>query len=129
MADVNRGRRPLSPHLTVYRQKFTGGTSIAHRITGVALNLGALLVVWWLLAASGESDYFALVDGLLTSWIGGLVLILLAAALSYHFMNGLRHLWWDTGHGFDMDLVRASAVGVIAGAVALTVLILILAWW
>ena len=129
MADVNRGRRPLSPHLTVYRQKFTGGTSIAHRITGVGLNLGALLVVWWLLAASGEADYFALVDGLLTSWIGGLVLIALAAALCYHLMNGLRHLWWDTGRGFDMDLVRASAMAVIAGSVALTILILILAWW
>lgn len=129
MADVNRGNRPLSPHLTVYRQRWTGGPSIAHRITGVALNLGLLLVVWWLLAAAIAPDYFALVDGLVTSWVGGLVLIGLGWAFSYHFLNGIRHLWWDTGRGLDMPSVRTSAMAVVAGSVVLAVLILLLAWW
>ena len=113
MADVNRGNRPLSPHLTVYRQRWTGGPSIAHRISGVALTLGGVLVVWWFLAAASEPDYFHLVDGLMTSWIGGLVLIGLGAALSYHFLNGIRHLWWDSGNGFDLREVKLGATIVI----------------
>ena len=129
MADVNRGNRPLSPHLTVYRQRWTGGPSIAHRISGVALTLGGVLVVWWFLAAASEPDYFHLVDGLMTSWIGGLVLIGLGAALSYHFLNGIRHLWWDTGHGFDLAQVKTGAAVVIGGAAVLTLLLLILGWW
>ena len=128
MADVNRGNRPLSPHLTVYRQRYTGGPSIFHRITGVALNLGALLVVWWFLAAADEPDYFHTVDGLMTSWLGGLVLIVLAVALSYHFLNGIRHLYWDTGHGFDLAEVKLGAAIVIGGTVVLTIVLLILGW-
>lgn len=128
MADANRGNRPLSPHLTVYRQRWTGGPSIAHRITGVGLNLGALLVVWWFLAAAGEPDYFHTIDGLLTSWIGGLVLIGLAAAFCYHFLNGIRHLWWDTGHGFDLEQVKLGAAVVIVGTALLTLAILIIGW-
>ncbi len=128
MADVNRGNRPLSPHLQVYRQQYTGIPSIMHRITGVGLNLAAVLVVWWFLAAATEPDYFAFVDWLLTSWLGGLVLLGSAWALSYHLLNGIRHLWWDTGHGFDIDTVRTSAYGVFAGSGVLALLVLILAW-
>lgn len=128
MADVNRGKRPLSPHIQVYRQQYTGIPSITHRITGVGMNLTAVLVVWWLLAAATEADYFHLVDGLLTSWVGGLVLIGSAWALSYHFLNGIRHLWWDTGHGFDIETVRTGAYAVFAGSVVVAIVLLILGW-
>ena len=129
MADVNRGNRPLSPHLTVYRQRWTGGSSIAHRITGVGLTLGAVLVAWWFLAAASEPEYFHMVDGLLTSWLGALLLIVLGAALAYHLMNGIRHLWWDTGHGLDLPQAKVGLAVVLAGTAVLTILLLILAWW
>ena len=77
MADVNRGNRPLSPHLSVYRPQWTSVLSIVHRITGVGMALGAFLIVWWFLAAATGDDYFEVVDGLLTSWLGYLVLLAL----------------------------------------------------
>lgn len=123
MADVNRGNRPLSPHLTVYRPQWTSVLSIFHRITGVAMTLGAGLIVWWLLAAATSEDYFEFVDGLLTSWIGYVVLLGLTWALAYHFLNGIRHLWWDTGRGFDLEQVEMSGKLVLAGSLILTVIL------
>lgn len=128
MADVNRGNRPLSPHLTIYRPQITSVLSIAHRVTGVGLTLGAVLGVWWFLAAATNPAYFALVDGILTSWLGGLVLILSAIALWYHFCNGIRHLVWDAGYGFDLDMVQKSGVAVGVGTAILTLLTLIAAF-
>ena len=87
-----------------------------------------MLVVWWFLAAARGPDYFAFVDGLLTSWIGGLVLILSLAALWYHFFNGIRHLVWDTGAGFELDQVHKSGIAVLAAAGVMTVITLIVAF-
>lgn len=123
MADVNRGNRPLSPHLSVYRPQWTSVLSICHRITGVGMTLGAGLVVWWLLAAATGEDYFEFVDGILTSWLGHLVLLGLTWALAFHFLNGIRHLWWDTGRGYDLDKVELSGKIVVAGSLILTVIV------
>ena len=128
MADVNRGNRPLSPHLTIYRWQLNSAMSIFHRITGVGLALTAILVVWWFLAAGAGPESFATVDGLLTSWIGGLVLIVSLAAFWYHAFNGLRHLIWDTGAWFDLDLVHKTGIGIIAAAGVMTVITLIVAF-
>ena len=127
MADVNRGNRPLSPHLTVYRPQITSVLSILHRITGVGLTLGAALVVWWLLAAATDDAYFNFVDGLMTSWLGHLVWLGLTFSLAFHFCNGIRHLMWDMGYGFDLELVENSGKAVIIGAVLLTALIWLVA--
>jgi succinate dehydrogenase / fumarate reductase, cytochrome b subunit len=127
MADVNRGNRPLSPHLTIYRPQMTSVLSILHRVTGVGLTLGALLGVWWFLAAATDAEYFAFVDGLLTSWIGWLVLVMSLFALWFHFCNGIRHLVWDAGYGFDLAVVQKSGIAVLAGTVVLTVVTLIAA--
>ncbi len=127
MADVNRGNRPLSPHLTVYRPQVTSVLSILHRITGVGLTLGAALAVWWLLAAATNDAYFSFVDGLLTSWLGHVVLLGLTFSLAYHFCNGIRHLIWDMGYGFDLEVVENSAKAVVIAAVALTLLIWLIA--
>ena len=116
MADVNRGNRPLSPHLTVYRPQITSMLSILHRVTGVGLTLGAILVVWWLLAAATSAEYFQFVDGLMTSWIGHLVLLGLTFSLAYHFCNGIRHLIWDIGYRFELDQVEQSGKAVIDAA-------------
>lgn len=127
MADVNRGNRPLSPHLTVYRPQITSVLSILHRITGVGLTLGAALVVWWLLAAATDDAYFNFVDGLMTSWLGHLIWLGLTFSLAFHFCNGIRHLMWDMGYGFDLELVENSGKAVIIGAVVLTALIWLVA--
>jgi len=125
MADVNRGNRPLSPHLQIYRKQITSVLSILHRITGVALLLGGVLIVWWLTAAATSPRYFGFVDGLLTSWLGLLVLTGSLWALWFHTLNGVRHLVWDTGRGFDLDTVTKSGWAVVGGSVVLTVLTLI----
>jgi len=127
MADVNRGNRPLSPHLTIYRPQLNSAMSIFHRITGLGLALGAVLVVWWFLAAARGPEAFAFADGVLTSWLGGLVLILSLAALWYHFFSGIRHLVWDAGVGFDLDTAHGSSIAVLAAAAVMTVLTLIVA--
>lgn len=129
MADVNRGNRPLSPHLTIYRMQLSMAMSIIHRITGVGLAGAAVLVVCWFLAAAGNRDAFALVDGLLTSWIGGLVLLGALATLWYHFFNGIRHLFWDAGAGFELDQVHKSGIAVIAAAAAMTVITWVVAYF
>ncbi|MDP5344803.1 MAG: succinate dehydrogenase, cytochrome b556 subunit [Paracoccaceae bacterium] len=126
MADVNRGKRPLSPHLQIYRPQITSILSILHRVTGVGLTLGMVLVVWWFVAAALSPGYFALVDGLLTSWFGVLVLATSVWALWYHALNGVRHLFWDAGWGFDLAVVTKSGIAVLGGACALTLITLLL---
>jgi len=127
MADVNRGNRPLSPHMTIYRPQINSVMSILHRITGVGMLLGAALIVWWFLAASTSPEYFEVVDGLLNSWIGGLVMIFSCFALWYHFCNGIRHLVWDIGFGFEIPEIIQSGYVVLVGAVVLTIVTLIFA--
>lgn len=125
MADVNRGSRPLSPHLQIYRPQLNAITSILNRITGNALLVSAVLVVWWLLAAATGKAYFDLVDGILTSFLGDLVMALSALGLWYHALGGLRHLIWDTGRGLDVASADRMGWAMIIGAVVLTLLTLL----
>ncbi len=127
MADVRRGNRPLSPHLQIYRPQLSSVLSIFHRLTGVALTLGAVLVVWWLLAAATGPDYFATVDGLITSWIGNLILLGSSWALCYHLLNGIRHLFWDMGYGFEVETADKTGIAVAAGSGVLTLILWLLA--
>jgi succinate dehydrogenase / fumarate reductase cytochrome b subunit len=106
--------RPLSPHITVYRWAYTMTLSILHRITGVALALALLGLVIWLVSASLGADAYAAVMPLLVSVPGRLLAALAVAALIYHFCNGLRHLAWDMGWGFERGDARRSAALVIA---------------
>jgi succinate dehydrogenase / fumarate reductase cytochrome b subunit len=122
MADVNRGNRPLSPHLSIYRLQLTSMTSILTRITGNALLISALLVVWWLLAASTSPEYFAFADAVLTSLLGKLVLILSLWGLWYHTLAGVRHLIWDNGIGLDVPTAEKMGWAVIGGSLFLTAL-------
>lgn len=112
--------RPLSPHLQVYRFEWTMLLSITHRITGVGLALGSVLLVWWLSALAMGPEYFGMVQGLLGSWVGRLLLLGWSWALFYHFCNGIRHLCWDAGWGFDIDTARRSGLTVAAASVLLT---------
>jgi succinate dehydrogenase / fumarate reductase, cytochrome b subunit len=114
--------RPLSPHLQIYRPQLTSITSILTRITGNGLIVGTLLVVWWLLAAAISPDYFAFADGVLRSWVGRIILTLSLWAVWYHYLAGLRHLYWDTGRGLEIHAAERLGWGVIIGSVVLTVL-------
>jgi len=112
--------RPLSPHLTVYRFAYTMALSILHRITGVALAAGLVLLVAWLHAlASGEAAYaqFTAVAG------HGLAQVVVACwllAFVYHFANGIRHLCWDAGYGLNKTQARRSALWVVLFVVVVT---------
>ena len=125
MADVNRGNRPLSPHLSIYRPQLTSITSILTRITGNALLVGALLVVWWFLAAATSPEYFAVADGLITSWFGDLIMSLSLLALWYHTLAGIRHLIWDAGYALDVPTAERLGIICLGGSVVLTLLTLI----
>ena len=122
MADVNRGNRPLSPHLSIYRPQLTSITSILTRITGNALVLGTILVIWWLLAAATSTAYFDMVNGFVNSWFGKLILLGSVWALWYHSLAGLRHLIWDSAIGLDVPTAEKLGWGVIIGSLLLSVI-------
>lgn len=126
MADVNRGNRPLSPHLQIYRLPLTAKLSILFRITGVGMTLGAVLVVWRFIAAAVSPEASATADAVLTSWLGNLVMLGSLWALMFHSCNGIRHLVWDAGFGFDLEVAEKANYVVLAGSVLLTLLVVIL---
>jgi succinate dehydrogenase cytochrome b subunit len=118
-----RSERPLSPHLQIYRWYFTMALSIGHRVTGIGLALGLLLLTWWLLALASGPEAFATVQAVMHSWIGGLVLFVYTFVLFYHLANGVRHLAWDAGYGFELPTAINSGIAVLGFAGALTVLV------
>jgi succinate dehydrogenase / fumarate reductase cytochrome b subunit len=116
-------RRPLSPHVQIYQWSPTMAASISHRVTGVALYAGTLLLVWYLLAAAGDAHSFQTASALFGSFIGQVILFGYTFALMLHAMGGVRHIFWDAGHGFDPEARDKLAWGSFVGAAALTVLI------
>lgn len=127
MADVNRGNRPLSPHLTIYRPQFTSMLSIFHRLTGIGMTVTAVTAVIWFLGAAGSTDTFACIDGWITSWVGNLVLFVSLLGFWFHFCNGIRHLIWDLGYGFDVSRIERSAMITLGAAGILSLLTIIIA--
>lgn len=126
MAQPRPIERPLSPHLQIYRPQLTAITSILTRITGNALIVGSLLAVWWLTAAAMSDEAFALADAVATSWFGDLVFLGSAWALWYHYLAGLRHLYFDAGHGLDIPTAEKLGWGIIIGSFVLTALTVVL---
>lgn len=125
MATDTRTIRPLSPHLQIYRWQIPMLTSIITRITGNALAISTMLVVWWLLALASGPDAYALANSVITSWIGDIVMVLSAWGIWYHFLAGLRHLYYDAGNGLDIPTAEKLGWLVIIGSVVLTVLTII----
>jgi len=123
-----RRDRPLSPHLQIYKMQWTATLSILHRLTGVALAFGTLLLVWWLAAAATGADAYATVQGFMGSWIGIVVLIGWSFALYYHLSNGIRHLFWDAGIGLELGPARLTGYLAVIAAAGLTVLSAIIAF-
>jgi len=116
--------RPLSPFMQ-YRKGYTMTLSILHRITGIVLTAGFILFVFWLVAAASGSDAYMRARELCNTGIVKLAIALCIFSFFYHLLNGIRHLTWDTGRGFDLKVARLSGYAVALSAVALTVIVLL----
>ena len=114
--------RPISPHLQIYRWQLTSVLSILHRAAGVVLSAGAVLLVWWLVAAASGPDAYDGFADFLGSWFGILLLFGWTLSLFYHLCNGIRHLVWDTGRGLDLKSTYVGGWLVVGGTVALTLI-------
>jgi succinate dehydrogenase / fumarate reductase cytochrome b subunit len=120
--------RPLSPHLQVYRLPLAAILSILHRATGVFLSLGSLLLVWWLMSVAQGEAGFNNANAVVGSILGQLILFGFTFALFFHLSNGIRHLFWDVGVGFELPTVARSSVAVILAAAILTLSVWALAY-
>jgi len=113
--------RPLSPNIQIYRPQLTSVLSIANRITGVVLSVGAVGLVIWLSAAAAGPEPYAIVQRLIGSWIGRIVMLGFTFAFFLHLCGGIRHLIWDAVHGFELRSIYISGWSVVAASVLLTV--------
>ena len=119
---MSTDNRPLSPHLQVYRLPFTALTSISHRISGVLLSGGSLVLVYWVLAVAGGPESYRTASAILGSLPVQVLMFIWTLVLFYHLCNGIRHLVWDAGHGFELEQAERSGQIAIGAAVALTLL-------
>ena len=117
---MSKSDRPLSPHLSIYRWPITMTLSILHRATGVAMSLGLVVLAYWLWTVSSGSADLARFNELTSTLVGQLLLIGWSFAFFYHFANGVRHLVWDTGRGFEKHQANASAWFVLLLSIGMT---------
>lgn len=119
------GSRPLSPFMLgqYYRFQWTSVLSFAHRVTGVGLSLGTLLLAGWLVALAGGPQSYAAYSDHMTAWYGQALLFAWTWALSYHLANGIRHLFWDLGKGFELKTAERSGYAVVVFSLVLTALV------
>jgi succinate dehydrogenase / fumarate reductase, cytochrome b subunit len=128
---MTSAQRPLSPHLSIYKPQLTSVLSIGHRATGVVLSVGTVFLVWWLVAAASGERAFAMAQAFWGSWLGLLLLFGWTFSLFFHLCNGIRHLVWDAGWGFELRQTYLSGWTVVAASGALTLIAWIaglLAW-
>jgi succinate dehydrogenase / fumarate reductase cytochrome b subunit len=112
--------RPQSPNIQIYRPQITSVLSIANRITGVVLSLGAVGLVIWLSAAAAGPETYEIIHRVIASWAGQVLLLGFTFAFFLHLCGGIRHLVWDTGHGFDLRAIYISGWTVVVSSVGLT---------
>ncbi len=120
---MSSANRPLSPHLQVYRLPLLAILSISHRMTGVAMSVSALFLVYWLAAMASGPAAFEAAQGFFGHIIVQLILIAASYALFYHLCNGIRHLFWDAGKGFEVAVAERSGRLVLVAAGVLTALV------
>ncbi len=125
--DINKGdlaaRQPLSPHLSIYRPMLTMLMSIAHRITGAALYIGTLVLVWYLLAAASGGTAFAFASWFMRSILGQFILLGFTFAFLHHFFGGVRHMIWDAGYGFGHPMREWLAAATLIASVSFTLIL------
>ncbi len=117
MSETNR---PLSPHLGIYSWQVSNTLSIFHRLTGVVLSVGALALLAWIISAALGPEAYQSVLSLLSGPLGLLILFGVSGSFFYHFANGIRHLFWDAGYGFDKNFARLSGWFTLVAAIVVT---------
>jgi len=117
---ITENSRPMSPHVQIYRLPLTALLSITHRMTGVILAFGALLMVWILSSVAAGPESYAAVYSHLSAWYGQMILLGFTFALYFHFCHGVRHLFWDIGWGFELEIADRNAILTLVFAAALT---------
>ena len=115
--------RPLSPHLQVYRPQLTSVLSIVHRATGIVIAIGAVVIAAWIWSLSAGQGSFEFINDFLASVVGKIFLFAWTACTAYHLCNGVRHLVWDAGFGFELSQAYLSGKVVIAATVVLTLMV------
>ena len=120
--------RPLSPHIQIYRWPLPMMMSIAHRVTGIGLYFGTLLVAWWLIAAASGPNAYSSIGSFMNSFLGRFILFGYTWALLHHMLGGIRHLIWDTGHGFEPHEREWLSLATLVGSVSLTLLLWIVGY-
>jgi len=135
MADLKAGAgtapqrsRPISPHLQIYRPMLTMTMSIVHRITGGALYVGTLLLAWWLISAASGPNAYATFEAFIGSFIGRVILFGYTWALLHHMLGGIRHLIWDTLHGFEPAEREWLTVATLVGSIVLTLMVWVIGY-
>jgi succinate dehydrogenase cytochrome b subunit len=118
---LTHDKRPLSPDMQIYRPQLTSVLSITHRVTGIALSVGTLLLILWLMAAAEGPQSYSTVWGFLSSWVGLVLLLGWTFSFFFHLCNGIRHLVWDAGYGFELRMVYVSGWTVVVASTALTI--------
>jgi len=120
---MTTNQRPLSPHLQVYRPQWTSVLSIMHRITGIILSAGSVLMVVWLVGVAGGAERYAAITAILANPLVLVVLVAWTLAMFYHLLNGIRHLMWDAGMLLELGPARASGWIVVALAFVMTAIV------
>ncbi len=128
MSGKHEDNRPMSPYMfgSLYRWQISSVTSSIHRITGVALFFSFAIICLWIVGITAGGGLEKFTQWLVQSWLGKLVLILSLWALWYHFLNGIRHLAWDFGKGFELNTAYKTGIAVIIGSVVMTIITLVL---
>ena len=119
-------KRPISPHLQIYKPQITSVLSITHRLAGIVLGTGMLILIWWLLSIAIGPEMYKKTINIISSWFGLSVLLFLITAFCYHLLNGIRHLIWDTGRGIGMRAVNITGWLIILLSIAAPILIFVL---
>ena len=125
---MQKPARPLSPHIQIYKPQLTSVLSITHRASGVALAAGSLLLVYWLTALASGAEAFEAARARIGSWLGRMVMFGFTLALFFHLGNGIRHLFWDAGKGFELRDAYSSGRAVVVVAVVASLLVWMLAY-
>ena len=121
-------KRPLSPHLQVYRWQISMLLSILHRASGTALGIGTILLAYWIISIAMGPEVFSDTQWFLGSILGRIILFGFTAALVLHFLNGIRHLFWDAGYGFELSTSKISGWLVFILTIVLTILVWVLGY-
>tara|TARA_B100001175_G_scaffold228700_1_gene195330 strand:+ start:2285 stop:2662 length:378 start_codon:yes stop_codon:yes gene_type:complete len=119
---------PLSPHLQIYRWQITSVLSILHRVSGVVTSIGSVVLVTWLLSIGIGEEAFNLINLIFFSFLGRAVLIGITLAVCFNALNDIRHLFWDYGYGFSLNIVKITGWLIVIMSVTFTVLIWLFAY-